>query len=244
MNGLHIPRPPIHDHGHACDCLHHTVAGRQRHPREQVLARHRHAHAFAAVILSGRYVEAGDSGLHRVDAGHVLFHAPHEWHLDRMGRDGAEVLVLPLPATWAGVTHARVENPDALARLAERDTSDATEQLLAQLQPVPANRSPDWPEQLASALLVDPALSIAGWAHRHSLHPGSVSRGFRQVFEVSPKAFRLHARTHLALRLRREGAKTASAIAHECGFADQAHLCRSIATVTGARRREPAPRGR
>lgn len=196
------------------------------------------------MILAGRYVEAGDSGLHRVDAGHVLLHAPHEWHLDRVGRNGAEVLVLPLPEAWTGASHARVEDPGALARLAESDMPEAAAQLLAQLQPMVADDLPDWPEQLASALLLDPALSIAGWARRHQLHPGSVSRGFRQVFEISPKAFRLHARTHLAMRLRREGARTASAIAHECGFADQAHLCRSIATVTGSSRNTRAPRTR
>jgi AraC-like DNA-binding protein len=209
-----------------------------------VLPRHRHAQAFAAVILAGRYVEAGDSGLHRVDAGHVLLHAPHEWHLDRVGCTGAEVLVLPLPEAWTGASHARVEDPGALARLAESDMPEAAAQLLAQLQPMAEDDSPDWPEQLASALLADPSLSIAEWAHHHQLHPGSVSRGFRQVFEISPKAFRLHARTHLAMRLRREGARTASAIAHESGFADQAHLCRSIATVTAYSPKTRAPRTR
>ena len=79
------------------------------------------------------------------------------------------------------------------------------------------------------------------------MHPGSVSRGFRQVFAVSPKAFRLQARTHAALKLYRTTSLTAAAIAHACEFADQAHLSRSITALTGAAAshlRSLAPRSR
>lgn len=244
LNALHPSRTA--DRRTACSgCLRAADPGRQRHARGEVLARHQHAHAFAAVVLSGGYVEAGDSGLHRVEAGNVLFHGGYEHHLDRMDSNGAEVLVLPLPDDWSGAPHACVTDVDALARQAECDLPAAVTQLLAHVRPVP--RPPhDWPGQLAEALLADPGLSLAQWAHGHGMHPGSVSRGFRQVFAVSPKAFRLQARTHAALKLYRNTSLTASAIAHTCGFADQAHLSRSITALTGTaasqlRDRAPTP---
>lgn len=184
-------------------------------------------------MLSGSYVKAGDSGLHRVQAGDVLFHCAHERHLDRMHTAGAEVLVLPLSNDWDGASHARVRDADAIAQLAERDVPAAVARLLDDALPV-AQTAGDWPEQLATAMLADPSLSLAHWARSHGLHPGSVSRGFQQIFSVSPRTFRLQARTLAALKLYRGTSLAASAIAHLCGFADQAHLSRSVTALTGA----------
>jgi AraC-like DNA-binding protein len=60
-----------------------------------------------------------------------------------------------------------------------------------------------------------------------------MSRGFRRVFELSPRSFRLHARTHAALRLVRGTTMTGAGIAHACGFADQAHMSRALRAMTG-----------
>lgn len=231
LNELHTARTARRA-THCAECLRIAATGRQRHAHGEVLARHRHAQAFAAVVLSGSYVEAGDSGLHRVQAGDVLFHCMHECHLDRMHATGAEVLVLPLPDDWSGAPHARLRDADVIAHLAERDVPAAVARLLDDALPV-AQTPGDWPKQLAAAMLADPNLSLTHWARSHGLHPGSVSRGFQQVFAISPKAFRLQARTHVALKLYRSTVLAASAIAHRCGFADQAHLSRSITALTG-----------
>jgi AraC-like DNA-binding protein len=50
-----------------------AVAGRTRHPAKQFLHRHRHDTAYAAVVLRGSYVEAGDTGRHRLTAGAAGF---------------------------------------------------------------------------------------------------------------------------------------------------------------------------
>ena len=197
-----------------------------------MLGRHLHRHAFAAVVLSGAYVEAGDSGLHRVVPGDVLFHGAHERHLDRFGHGGSDVLVLPLSETWQGAAHARVVDPDRIVRLAEHDVGHAVAELLH--APTPATRTTnDWPALLARALLDDPDLSLQRWGEAHGLHRGSMSRGFRRVFELSPRSFRLHARTHAALRLVRGTTMTGASIAHACGFADQAHMSRALRAMTG-----------
>ncbi|MDR3441072.1 AraC family transcriptional regulator [Telmatospirillum sp.] len=203
----------------------------------EVLVRHRHLQAFAAVVLAGRYSEPGDSGCHDVGAGDVIFHGPDESHLDRVSARGAEVLVLPLPDQWNSPPRGRVTDADELARLAEKDLRMAVERLADMATPVTVAET-DWPQRLATAIIANPALRLSDWARTEGLHLGSLSRGFRQVFEVSPKAFRLRARTHQALRLYRSTTLPGATIAYQCGFADQAHMIRSIAAVTGHSCRE------
>jgi AraC-like DNA-binding protein len=230
LNAFH---PASASSAHACAaCLRATPTGRQRHGRGEVLGRHLHRHAFAALVLSGVYCEAGDSGLHHVAPGDVLLHGAHERHLDRFGHRGSDVLVLPLPDTWQGSAHARIADPDRIARLAERDVAAAVAELQrALVATAPAND--DWPALLARDLLDDPDLSLRHWGDTHGLHVGSISRGFRRVFELSPSAFRLHARSHAALRLVRNTTMTGASIAQACGFADQAHMSRALRAMTG-----------
>jgi AraC-like DNA-binding protein len=213
-------------------CTRTTPTGRQRHGRGEMLGRHLHRHAFAAVVLSGGYVEAGDSGLHRVAPADVLFHGAYERHLDRFGCTGSDVLVLPLPEQWQGAAHARVADPDCIARLAAHDVAAAVVELQRALVPV-LSVDDDWPARLARALIDDPVLSLQRWSELHGLHHGSLSRGFRRVFEVSPRSFRLQARTHAALKLVRGTTMTGAGIAQACGFADQAHMSRALRTMTG-----------
>jgi len=216
---------------HSCpDCLRVVPSGRFRHAAGERLPRHLHREGFATVVLDGGYEEAGDTGLHRVAPGDVVLHRPWERHLDRFDRRGAQVLVLPLP-TGCDDTQGRVADPDALARLAGRDPSAAAGALAAAWQPAASARL-DWPALLARDLREDPSLCLGQWSDRHGLHPGSVSRGFAQVFELSPRAFRLQARGHRALQ-GLAGRLTLAALAQQCGFADQAHLNRTLRAMTG-----------
>lgn len=57
----------------------------QRLPSGLAIARHRHACAYVALVLSGGYVEAGDAGRWRVRPGDAIVHAPFEAHLDHVG---------------------------------------------------------------------------------------------------------------------------------------------------------------
>ena len=89
--------------------------------RTPLISRHAHKRAYAALVLSGCYEEAGDSGRHRMQAGNVLLHEAFEAHLDRISTLGAVVLNVPLPAQYAfrpGI--GRVEDPDAIVRLVEK----------------------------------------------------------------------------------------------------------------------------
>ena len=211
-----------------------------RHSPREELPRHLHDHGFAALVLSGGYVEAGDTGRHRMEPGDVLLHQSWESHLDRFDRRGAEVLVLRIGDCDAIPLVGRVDDPEAIARLAERDRAEAARQMLATLTP----RGPtagDWPDLLAQALRADPGLPLTPWARDRGLHPGALSRGFRQVFGITPVTYRLIQRTRRAMEAVRRSSEPLSLVAQDCGFADQAHMSRAIRslanTTPGALRR-------
>ena len=183
-------------------------------------------------MLKGGYVEAGDTGRHRVEAGDVVVHRPFESHLDQFDARGAEVLVLPLPSGWRGPVRGRAAEPDVIVRTAERSPEDAAALLMDGLQPA-ASQPADWPDLLAQALCADPSLKLEAWAETAGLHPASVSRGFRQVFAVTPAAFRIAQRAHLAVAALAHTSAPLAAVAQDCGFADQAHMTRAVAKLTG-----------
>ena len=182
------------------------------------------------MVLSGGYVEAGDSGRHRVSAGDVIFHAACENHLDRFGSSRVEVLLLPIAQLWDGPVLASIDDPDAIVRLAERDANEAA----AVLQTTMIERAPtaeDWPDVLAADLLCNPELSLADWSAEHQLHRGSLARGFRQQFGITPAGFRLVARARQALRKILHLSLCEAAA--DSGFADQAHMTRAVSRITG-----------
>jgi AraC-like DNA-binding protein len=216
----------------------HSVSGfrpslieRRRHRPGEYLARHCHCDPFAAVVLAGGYSEAGDRGRVKVTAGDVVLHGPYESHLDRVDAAGADQIVLPWNAGIPLSHIGRVDDPDFLARIAERDPREAAHYLEEHFRPAAASQD-DWPDRLAHDLGNDPDLGIHDWADQAELRRESVARGFRRVYGVAPSAFRVRARTLKALAMIGLGDSLAD-IAAACGFADQSHMSRSVRRLTG-----------
>lgn len=208
-----------------------------RHEAGQHLPRHCHREGFAAVVLQGGYLEAGDQGRRAVTAGDVLLHRPFESHLDRFTPRGAEVLILPLrtakdPGLDDWRPFATVADPDAIARLAERDPVAAADQLARTLAPA-AGDAADWPDLLAQALRERPATALADWARDAGLRPESVSRGFRLAYGTTPAAYRATARARAAWFAVVASDQPLAGIAVDAGFADQAHMTRAVRQLTG-----------
>lgn len=61
---------------------------------------------------------------------------------------------------------------------------------------------------------------------------GHFSRSFRITFGYSPHAFVIRRRVELAAKSMLQTDKTLSQIAIDCGFADQAHLCKHFRALT------------
>lgn len=201
--------------------------------RVSVLARHAHEEAYAALVLSGGYEEAGDQGRFRVNAGDVVFHGQFETHLDRLSEAGAMVLNLRLPPCCSctpGI--ATVADPDSIATAAERSCRDAID-LLFSLAISKTPRPADWPDELAAALLKNPSLKLSQWGEENGIAPWTVSRGFALMFGVSPEVFRARARAHQALKFIHDTPAPLASIAADLGFADQSHMTRSVKQLTG-----------
>lgn len=196
------------------------------------MTRHRHREAYAALVLAGGYIEAGDRGRLRVEAGQAVLHGAYESHRNEFFDSGAQVLNLPLRGADPGAELGHVEDADAIVRLAERDIDLAAELLRTTFRPTPA-RLHDWPDLLAASLASDPNLSLAAWAATTGIAPQSLSRGFRLAYGTTPKRYRLELRAVQALRRLPRWSGSLAALAADAGFADQAHLTRAIVELTG-----------
>lgn len=196
------------------------------------LERHLHTEPYAALVLSGGYEEAGDNGRFHAKSGNVIFHDEFEAHLNRFSRHGTIVLNLKLPAYCDIAGVATAPDPDLVVRLAERNRRTALDVLLSSaIRKVPdAN---DWPDILAARLNACPSLRLSEWGAENGLAPWTISRGFFQVFGVSPEHFRARSRSRHALRSIQATQVPLATIATELGFADQAHLTRSTRQLTG-----------
>lgn len=211
-----------------------VIAGRERWSGHAAVPRHRHAEAYAAVVLAGGYEECGSYGRFRVGPGDVLVHGRFDAHLDRFSAAGADILNLVVPALdLPRFRRARLADADAVARLAERDRRAAGDELVRQLRAQP-DRCVDWPDLLAAELLRDPSCRLDAWARRHGLAAATVSRGFGRTFGVTPAAFRLEARAQLAFTRIVTGSESLADLAQATGFADQAHMSRAVQALTGA----------
>jgi AraC-like DNA-binding protein len=91
----------------------------------------------------------------------------------------------------------------------------------------------DWCDALAAELIANPSLRLSCWAEQKGLAPWTVSRGFARAYGISPEAFRARARARWAWQAICGGAMPLAGIAAELGFADQAHMTRSVRELTG-----------
>ena len=196
------------------------------------MARHRHSQGYVALVLAGGYIEAGDRGRLRVEAGQAVIHGAHESHQDEFFGIGARVLNLPAFGAELDAAVGHVDDADAIARLAERDLGQAAELLRETFRPSAA-RLNDWPDLLAASLAAEPDCSLAEWAETMGIAPQSLSRGFRRAYGTSPKRYRLELRAIRALRRLPGWQGSIAMLAAETGFADQAHLTRVIVALTG-----------
>lgn len=201
--------------------------------RSAVFDRHRHEHAYAAMVLSGGYEEAGDQGRFRVEAGDVVLHERFEAHINRFSASGAVVLNLPLPDRYSFLPgRASVADPDSIVRLAEKNKAEAASLLLSTFT-LRDTEYADWPDKLAADLMENPSLGLTRWGEKRGLTPWGLSRGFMQVFGLSPSAFRARTRARHAWKALEISEKPLAQIAAHLGFSDQPHMTRSVKELTG-----------
>lgn len=207
--------------------LHQTIRGRVR-------ARHIHLAAYISVVFRGGYEEAGDQGRNRVRSGDVIFHERFEAHLNRFDFDGAVVLNLNVPDDRrVSAGFGRIDDVDEITRLASVDHRTAVDRLMERVSER-VNPCEDWEDLLCLAVRQNPILRLGDWAEANGIARWTVSRGFRRVFGVSPEHFRARVRARSAWKQIEAGNKCLASVAAQCGFADQAHMTRSVKAFCGA----------
>lgn len=198
----------------------------------QRIARHLHVRPYAALVLEGGYVEAGDEGRWHTAPGDVLIHDPFASHLDMIARSTI-VLNLPLSGTSLDTPrHARIEDPDALVRTAARDAREASQLLLERLVP---GRAPadDLVDRLAAALSAPEPPSIERWSRGAGIRRETAFRWFRQAYGISPTRYRVALRARRAWREIVTSSEPLADLAAKLEYADQAHLSRAVRALTG-----------
>ena len=201
--------------------------------RSSGYGRHSHEQAYAAIVFSGGYEEAGDHGRFWAATGDVILHDRFEAHINRFSGSGAVVLNLPLSDRYSFLPgRASMADPDFLIRIAEKNKAQAAELLLSTLT-VSQTGFADWPDELAAALMENASLSLSLWGESRGLTPWAVSRGFMQVFGVSPSTFRARTRARNAWKAIKSGKEPLAHIAVDLGFSDQPHMTRSVKQLTG-----------
>ena len=200
------------------------------------LERHRHLRAYAIVLMRGCFDQVGYAGRVRVRVGDLLIQPTLDAHSNRMPwARGATLLRLPWrDGDGVGDVFA-LRDLDAVVHAAERDVGGAARVARAQWleHPAPRGAANDLPDRLAADLVAGNVGSLEGWAVQLGVARETVSRAFSTAFGVSARQFRGELRARAAwLRIVRTRAGLAE-IAVASGFADQAHMTRSVCALTG-----------
>jgi AraC-like DNA-binding protein len=176
-----------------------VVLGLERRAPGEEIARHRHCAGYAALLLSGSYIEAGEDGHFEVSAGNVVFHGPFHAHCDCIGERGAVILNLALPPWFEpNIALGRVSNPDQVVTCAEKGAAQALSQILEEAVPL-VSEEMGWPHELSRAIHRDSSLSLSSWAEQRGLSRTQLSRGFSQVFGVPAGSYRAQIRARKSL---------------------------------------------
>jgi len=208
------------------------------------IVRHRHAAAYATLVIEGAYEEAGEAGRFKVSPGDVLLHAPFSIHRDIVSNRRTVVLDLPLPFDGRDWTaRSRIADPDAILALAERDASEARSAMLDAITPS-NDIETDLPDLLARDLGQDASLAVGEWAETQGVSRETAWRHFRGAYGVDIAAYRSEARARKAWRMIMASDASLASIAAAAGFSDQPHMSRAVKALTGATpgawRRKPA----
>jgi AraC family transcriptional regulator len=198
---------------------------------------HSHRWAQVSLLLAGGYVEESADG--RADAdGPRLTGKPGGFeHQNRFSDAGALILTLNLE------TAPHLERYFVTSPPRDRPGPECLQAIGVDGAGLPAGgvSAPGrpgltmhpWLIEARTRLLARSDLSIAALARSHGQHPVRFAQLFREAFTVSPSALRQNGRAARAIgRLIRSDLPLAEVAVSE-GFADQAHLGRTINQVTG-----------
>lgn len=203
-----------------------------RHDRGDTLATHRHAGAYAALVVDGDHVETSIDGPIACEPGTLLLHPRFHAHGNRFGARGARVANLALPDGFAvaAATACRIADVRDAARAFAHGALEPLRELIAAAKPLePGNEG--WRAAFLQALR-DGDDPVALIARRVGVSAAYASRALLRSHGMGPQALRRELRWRRALALLPGNASLAE-IATQAGFADQSHFNRVARACSG-----------
>lgn len=218
------------------------------------LPRHEHQAAYVSFLLGGSYREVSHQDERACSPGTVIWHPKTEAHADRFHDCGGHLLDLEIEASWLsdaaqefrlvpracmfrgglpyllGLRIYRELNADSC------EVEEAAIELLGFFFTGPLDRQrPAWFDralQMCSEIH-DQQLSLAKVAFALGVHPVHVARSFRRFMGCTFGDYLAEIRIRQAFELLRSSKVPIVEVAYACGFADHAHLCRTLKKSTG-----------
>jgi AraC family transcriptional regulator len=218
------------------------------------LALHQHESAYFSFLLSGAYVEVYGSNEKTCGSGTVIWHPAKDAHADRFHHGGGHLLNLEICQDWMRDA-AQELKPDprprafcgglpyslglrfyrALHSKAE-PLEDLGIDLLSFLFTGPADRKPPhWFKQALdlSREACDNPPSLTLIARQVGVHPVHLARSSRRFLGCTFGDHLAKVKLSKAFEFLLSPGNSISAVALSSGFADHAHLCRTLKRSTG-----------
>lgn len=209
------------------------------------MPRHAHDTDGVSLVLDGELVEEARHQTVAARPGWTVVKPRHTYHANRFSPTGATLLGLTFESAppegglgewrWLDAASAFPAGLRLLCAVRAGDEDreeEALIELLALCGTVEA-RGSRWIYDVSKILDTEggQAPSVSALAMRFDVHPVYLARRFREAFGVSLREYRqivqVRRATQMILRTRRP----LSEIAHQCGFADHSHMCRSFRVV-------------
>lgn len=212
----------------------HARSYETRHAGGDTLATHRHAGAYAALVIDGGHVETSIDGPVACEPGTLLLHPRFHAHGNRFGDRGACVVNLCLPEGFAipTATAYRIDDVREASRMFAHAALEPLRELIAAARPLEREREGgDWRSTFLQALREgdDPVGLIA---RRLGISAAYASRALLRSYGMGPQALRRELRWRRALSLLSGDAPLAE-VAAQAGFADQSHFNRIARACSG-----------
>lgn len=218
------------------------------------LPRHEHDAAYVSFLLAGDYLEISREEERNCSPGTVIWHPKTEAHADKFHSAGGHLLDLEIDARWLGDAAKEFKLvpgagmfrgglPYWLGLRIYRELSAgsceveeaATGLMSFFFTGALDRRRPAWFRRALEICseLHNPRLSLGKLALALGVHPVHVARSFRRFMGCTYGDYLAEMRMRKAFELLRNSKLPIVEVAHACGFADHAHLCRALKKSTG-----------
>jgi len=221
---------------------------------------HYHEHAYFTFILQGNVTEGNKKEVYNCSPGSLLFHNWQEPHYNIKPEGFTRGFHIEIEQQWFDALHfnadgiqgsSNLANPDLkflfYKLFAETKINDASStlsiqglllQTLSQMvrnEQYSISKKPAWVysineilnEQFTDALTLEYLSAATG------IHPVHLSREFPKYFNCSFGEYIRKLKTERSLSLLANKRIDLTAIAYECGFADQSHFTRCFKAING-----------